>query len=261
MSSLERIFAVVEREFCIARRLKWRILESLFFPITSILIWGLFALWAKQYAFQVAFGLLAVNIYLGLSYTSQSNANMGIMDDRWSDSIQQIMLSPIRPLEYLFGKILWGVFLSLATFAVVMLMSYFVFKFGLAYSQATNLFILMLVTIIFSVSLSIFIEASILVLGAEWGFLAYATIQIVMLFSAPFFSVSTYPFPIQLIAKFIPYTWVFESLRTMVAANSLPWNYVATGLGLSLFYLVISLPFYLKMFDYARKIGKLTKMW
>ncbi len=259
--NIERIFAVIQRDFWLVKRLRWRMMETFFFPISTIFLWGFFTIWAKNLSFEIAFVLLAANIFWSLAYSSQSSSNFAIMEDRYSESFPQIMLSPIRPIEYLFGKIIGGLFISLIVFSLVLIAAYFIFDFGLLYVNPIHFTLLAAITIIFSISISILVESSILVLGNEWGFLSWGAMEVIMFLSAPLFPVATYPDLVRNISILIPYTWVFESLRSLVTTNNIPAMYLVNGFVLAIIFFLISLPIYTRMLEYSRKIGKLHKMW
>jgi ABC-2 type transport system permease protein len=258
---MKRIVAVIEREYHLTKRLKWRIVETFFFPVTTILIWGLFSVWAQNIAIQTAFILLAVNIFWTFAYQSQSGSNLQIMEDRWSESFKQIIITPLRPYEYLIGKIFFAVVFSLASFIVVLAIAYNVFRFNHIVIYPVFFVISTIVILLTSISLTILIASLINVLGNEYGFLSWSIVQLFMLFSAPFFPIATYPQILQYFSISIPYTWVFESVRILLGQGYVDYIVVSKGLLLSLIYLALSLPVYSLSIKNARKSGRIMKLW
>ena len=104
--NFQRLSALVYRDLLLHTRMKWRIAEILYFPITTIIIWGLFALYSKTIAIEAGMVVLSVNVFWQFAYLAQSTANMSIMDDTWSGSFRQLMLSGITEVEYISARLI-----------------------------------------------------------------------------------------------------------------------------------------------------------
>jgi len=102
---LRNILAVVGNDINIIRRVKWRVLELTYFPLTSVLIWGLFALQTRQYAIESGLIVLVVNLFWSFCQIAQQEANILIMEDLWSFSIKHILISGVSEFEYLIAKL------------------------------------------------------------------------------------------------------------------------------------------------------------
>ncbi|OGI15155.1 hypothetical protein A3K63_03425 [Candidatus Micrarchaeota archaeon RBG_16_49_10] len=259
--NMRRVAALVERDFKIMMSLKWKLVETFFFPITSILIWGFFILWSREMAFQAGLILLAVNMFWGFSSRIQSGIDQQLMEDRWTETFRQISVSPMRPFEYLAGKIVIGLFFAIVSFAIVFLITTMFFDFTF-FTQHSGYFILItLLTIVASIALSILVAAAITVLGNEYGFISWTAMQGIMLFSAPFFPLTIYPPILQALASIFPYTWIFESIRALSFTGVAPTAMLVKALLLSVAYLIASIPLYNKAYEKARMNGRLVKIW
>ncbi|MFH0875699.1 MAG: ABC transporter permease [archaeon] len=259
--SLQRIFAIIERDLKIVLRLKWRLVEVFYFPITSVIIWGFFTVWTKQYAIEAGFALLAINIFWSFAYQSQSGTNMQLMEDRWNEEFKRLITTPLRSGEYLIGKAFSSLVFTLLSFITTILLSYYAFGYTIISNNLILFAILALITVCASLGIGILIASFITVYGNEYSFFSWSVMQVFMLFSAPFFPVATYPLYLQYISKIIPFTWVFESIRSIAMTGSAPQEYIIKGVILGVLYLTFSVPIYSLAIERARKTGKLIKIW
>lgn len=259
--NLRRILAVIRRDFWIIRKIRYGTIRVFYFPITMILIWGFFVNWARDIAVELAFILLAVNIFWQLAQHTQGGTNIQIMEDRWSESYKQIVLTPIRPIEYLFGKFAFAIILSLTSFTIIYLMAYLFFHFTVLAEQLVSFIILSSIMLIASLGIATIVESFILVLGNEYGFLSWSSTQLIILLSAPFFPMTTYPLLLQGVSAVMPYTWVFEGVRALVNTGVLDSVLLLRAFVVAFLYLTLSIVFYNRMFEKARMEGKLVKTW
>lgn len=259
--NLKRIFALIKRDYRIVRKVKRSTIRIFYFPIVIMFIWGFFVIWAKDIAIELAFILLTVNIFWQLAQHTQGGMNIQIMEDRWSESYKQIILSPITSTEYLVGKAIFAIAISVISFTFIYLMAYFLFDFTILLEKLYYFLLLSVIIIGASIGVSIFVESMILAWGNEYGFFAWSATQFFILFSAPFFPMTIYPPVIQQISAVMPYTWIFESIRALMNASSLESTLLLRALGISIIYLIGGFLFYRKMFEKARKNGKLVKIW
>ena len=254
-----KIFALLYRDMLIFSRVKWRLAETFYFPITTIIIWGFFAIYMRSFAVEAGLMVLALNIFWNFAYIAQSNTNMQMMDDTWSGSLKQIFFTGIQEFEYLFARIIFSIIISLVVLIALITIS---LLFGLSVI-ATNLGIISLLmfgTLLSSVAMSVLIASILISMGKEYGFLAWTLLQLFILLSAPFFSVDVFPGPIKAISAVMPYTAIFENARNLVLDGVINYGLLVKGMGISLAYLLLSLPLYKFAFYRARKTGYLVKI-
>ncbi len=256
---LYKVFALLYHDALIFSRVKWRLVETFYFPITSIIIWGFFAIYMKNFALEAGLMVLALNIFWNFAYIAQSNTNMQMMEDTWSGSLKQIFLSGINEFEYLLARIIFSTVLS--SFVLLLLASIsLLFGLGVIASNFNMVAVLLFTTLIASIAMSVFVAAILITMGKEYGFLAWTILQMFILLSAPFFSVNVFPEPIKTISAVMPYTAIFENARSLVISGTINQSLLTTGIFTSFAYLIISLPLYKFAFNHARKTGYLVKL-
>src|SRR3989338_2117389 len=158
---LYKVFALLFHDFLIFSRVKWRLVETFYFPKTSIIIWGFFAIYMKNFALEAGLMVLALNIFWNFAYIAQSNTNMQMMEDTWSGSLKQIFLSGIQEFEYLFARIIFSTIVSSFVLLLLLLIS-MLFGLSVVTSHIIPVSLLLVTTLIASIALSVFV-ASILI--------------------------------------------------------------------------------------------------
>jgi len=258
---IKRIFALIERDVRINLKNKARLLETFYFPVVSVVIWSFFVSYMKTQMFESALLLLTINIFWSFGSSIQEVINLQMMEDRWSESIGQILRTTIRPSEYLASKIIYSIIIGIIGFCIVTVMVYFVFGFVEIFQNISLFVFLSSITILASAGISLIVGGLILMLGNEYGFLSWTSFPLFILFSGPFFPISIYPKAIQYISRIIPFSWIFESIRQMSSQGYANMSILVIAGILSLFYFLISFPIWFYCFNRARKTGRLVKIW
>ncbi|MBI3412832.1 MAG: ABC transporter permease [Candidatus Aenigmarchaeota archaeon] len=257
---INRVFALIYYDILVFSRAKWRVMEMFYFPITTVIMWGLFSAYMRSFAVEAGLIVLVLNIFWNFASVAQSNTNMQIMDDSWSGSIKQMLTSGIRESEYIFARIISTTVISVALLGILLFMSLHMFDLRIIFQTPGVTSVLFLSTLIASVAMSILIAAFIITAGKEYGFLSWTVLQIFILLSAPFYPVSVFPEWLQPFTTIMPYTATFENARSLSAGGLINNSLLLQGLAVSLVYLLLSLPVYFYSFRRARKTGYLVKL-
>ncbi len=257
---INRILALIYYDVLVFSRAKWRVMEIFYFPITTVIMWGLFSAYMRSFAVEAGLIVLVLNIFWNFAVVAQSNTNMQIMDDSWSGSIKQLLTSGIKESEYIFARIISTTVISVALLFILLFMSLYMFDLRIIFEKFEITSLLFLSTFIASVAMSVLIAAFIITAGKEYGFMSWTVLQIFILLSAPFYPVSVFPDWVQPITAIMPYTAIFENARSLVSSGLADNGLLLQGLVISSAYLLFSLPVYFYAFKRARKTGYLVKL-
>ncbi len=257
---LNKVLALIYYDAMVFSRAKWRIMETFYFPITTVIMWGLFSAYVRPFALEAGLIILVVNIFWNFAVVAQSNTNMQLMEDSWSGSIKQMFISGIREAEYITARIIFTTVLSLMLLAILVVMSDYMFGLKIILERFDVTSYLVLSTLIASISMSILIAAVIIIVGKEYGFLSWTLLQIFVLLSAPFYPVTVFPQALQTVAFVMPYTATFEATRSLVSTGTVDNAVLLRSFAVSTAYLALSLPLYFMAFRHARKTGYLAKL-
>ncbi len=257
---INRIIALIYYDILVFSRAKWRVVEMFYFPVTTVIMWGLFSVYMKSFALEAGLIVLVLNIFWNFAVVAQSNTNMQIMDDSWSGSIKQLLISGIKESEYITARIISTTVISMALLSLLLAASYYLFGLKIILENIGVSSLLFLSTLISSIAMSILIAAFIITAGKEYGFLSWSLLQIFILLSAPFYPITVFPQWLQNIASVMPYTATFQSARELVSTGIVDNNVLVSSLMISVVYLVLSLPVYFYAFKRARETGYLVKL-
>jgi ABC-type polysaccharide/polyol phosphate export permease len=253
-----RIAALVARDYKIFLKSRWRWLEFFYFPITSLIIWGLFAIWTGEFASIAGIVALVINVFWSYAYIVQSTVNLSINEDAWHGEAHHLFISGIGKWEYLFARIIFSLLISSVNLLIMIVVTHFFF-FNL-FNLFFHVILLSSLTAIISITLAIFIAGLIFMLGRDFSWLAWSALQFFILFSFPLSPLEILPPSLQAIAKIMPYGELFEGTRNLLLNK--PWveNIISTSF-VALIYLIIGCAVYKFGFDYSRKTGKFAKMF
>ncbi len=255
-----KVKALMIRDFMIIRRSKWRLLQLFYFPITTIIIWGLFAIFSQTFALEAGLIVLAINIFWSFSLQSQSGINNMINEDVWSGSLKQVLTSGISELEYVFARIITSTITSLVILLVMLGMGFYWFNLSIVGSHISLVGFFAVATLVASIGLAILITALFIYLGREYSFLAWTALQLFILLSAPFYPVEIFPEPFKTIAYGMPFTGVFSGMRELVTTSAVSSTILVNSLLVPIGYLIVSIPLLIHSFRRAKKTGLLANI-
>lgn len=255
---LHRLLAFVYRDFKIFARTQWKLVDFLYFPLTTVLIWGLFSVYVKDFSGEIGMMVMMVNVFWSFAYISQANVNLFLSEDSWSGSLKQLLATGVSDFEYMLARIISSSIISIPIMSVLLLT---VWGFGFPLVRYLwDILILTGITLFISMSLAVLIAGLIIFLGRSYEFLSWSALQAFILFSAPFFPIEILPFPLDSIALVMPYTWIFRAVRLLVFSGWIPREVFFKSIVIGILYLGISIPFYKFAFHRARKTGELARM-
>jgi len=255
---LGNITAVMQNDARILKNSKWHAIEMFYFPVFNTLIWGFFSTYSKQYSAQAGLIVLIVNMFWTFTHLAQQEANMLVMEDLWSLSIKHVFTSGVTPFEYLFAKLASSAFIAII---VTSLLIFIANAFGAPlYLHLAQVIAISGVALIGSLALATLVSGTVLMLGKEYAFLSWSTLELFVFFSAPFYDPSILPKILQVITTIMPFTAVFAAARALATNTPLTKNILLSGLYTALAYFALTLIYYHFCIKHARKSGKLARI-
>lgn len=251
-----KITALMYHDSLAIRRVRYRIMDLVYFPITTIIIWGLFSIYSRNLAPAAGLIVFIINIFWAFAHLAQSTTNVLMMEDIWSGSQKQLFMSGITEFEYITARLLSA---TISSTAIIIMLVSLSLLFGINFFHISML-LLIIITLIGSLALAIIVAALVFYLGREYGFLVWSAMQLFIMLSAPFFPKETFPKILVYISYAMPFTAVFEAARGFVMTGTIATNTLIWGFCVAMVYFAISWPIYYFSFKRARKIGMLAKM-
>lgn len=262
METLRRIGAVVLRYLYLHKRSLPRTLEIVFWPVMELLVWGFVSVYFQKLTGGAGFVVFLINamIFWDILYRSQQGVSISIIEDIWTQNIVNVLVSPLKIWEWLFGSFIYGLLkISLITL-ILSLIAFGLYHYNLIDRVGLYLVPLGAGLLCFGWALGVFTSALVI----RWGYAAEALIWgvpfLVQPVSAIFYPLSILPPALQAVARCLPSTYVFEGMRAVVATGTMAKSYFIWIYSLNLFYFVVAGIFFKAMYGSARETGRLGRL-
>ncbi len=257
-----RIWGLFLRHIYLYPRSFSRMMELFYWPFLDLVVWGFISLYLMKYGQGlpnfVAF-LLGALILWDILFRAQQGISVSFLEDIWARNLLNLFVSPLSPGEYIFSLMLFSgakviVAGAIMSFLAWALYSFNFFLLGLALVG----FILGLV--IMGWAIGIFTLSLILRFGQQAEVLAWGVAFLFQPVSAVFYPLSILPVWMQKIAHFVPSSYVFEGMRSVILNGQIAWKNLITCFLLDIVYLLLALIGYRKVFKVVQKKGLLARI-
>jgi len=256
--SWTRVWGVIIRHLYNFRRTFDRISDAFYWPSLDIIVWGLtFSAISKTQ--QSIPAVYITNILLGVIlwyvvWRGQYEITVNLLEELWSENVVNLFSSPLTLTEWTVALLSLGFMKLFLTVTFTATLAWFLY--------AVNIFRLGLLLIPFLVDLLIvgwwfglFVASLFLRWGTKIQTLAWAGGYLMMPFSAVFYPLASLPLWMQRIAVWLPTTYIFEGMRTVVATGSVPVDFIVKSSLLNVVYLTITLGLFISSFHKAKMRG------
>jgi ABC-2 type transport system permease protein len=191
-------------------------------------------------------------------FRAQQGVALSFLEDIWARNLLNIFCAPVRLREYVCATFLFGLLRVTVTLMFLWLLAWLLYHFNFfALGVALIPFIANLLML--GLTIGILTIAVLLRYGHGAEPFAWALPFVLQPFSAVFYPVSVLPGTMQQVAWAIPSTYVFEGMRQVIRAGSIPWDHLAWAVGLNIIYLAAAMALLRHMFTVARERGLLGK--
>jgi ABC-2 type transport system permease protein len=259
--SWTRIGGIYRRHFYVVTRSFPRVLDMTIWPFVDLLLWGMLTVYLRG---QHVSSTTPITFLLGglllwdIVFRTKNQVALTFLEETWSRNVVAVLVAPITPTEYLTGAVLWGLTTVSIGWALIAIFAWVLFAFGIA-SIGLPLVVFGFTLMIFGIALALIVLGLLLRFGHDADIMAWALAFIVLPFSAVYYPLAVLPAWARSIATIFPTSHVFESMRTILAGGTTPWNQLAIGLGLDAIYLAGAFAFARGMFATLRRRGYVTR--
>jgi len=237
-----------------------RLIELFYWPIIQLVLWGFITSYLLSSAVDLPGGVLALLGAVMLwdhTFRMQNELNLVSMFDMWDRNQVNLRASPLTQVEYLCAALILALARSFSGSVVLVVLARWWFDYDLFTIGATLLPALIVLTL-FATALGFFIGGFITRFGSNAQILAWSLAALLQPFAAVFYPVSALPGWLQVVARALPVSHVFEALRAVVAETPAP----AAGLGIALaeaiILLALAFAFNLWAYRRVRELGLLS---
>lgn len=258
----KRVWGVFLRHFYLLRHSFSRWIDLLYWPTVDLLLWGFVTLYLQKNLHQEkvwVFQFLGALIFWNILIRAQQGLAVGFLEDIWARNLLHIFVSPLTIFEYILGLFLFSVFKAFIASILMAFLAYFAFNFEI-WIQGIDVFLLTVGLIIFAWSIGLLTMALILFFGQEAEILAWALALLFLPFSAVFYPLEVLPKSFQIIAKFVPTSYIFQTLREILLKGYTSYIPILKTYILVFIYFFLSIKVFLLAFKFAKKTGRITKI-
>jgi ABC-2 type transport system permease protein len=256
-----RIVAIAKRHFFVFRRNPAGMLDLVLWPSIDMLVWGMMMVFIQQNVrIPAPVGFLLGGVILWtLMFRANLETTLSFLDDSsWTRNILNLLVSPLRPFEYLAGSMLWGLAKIAAGVSIMGFFAWLLFKFALVgVGPVLALFVFALM--LFGLAMSLIVIGVVLRFGHGADILAWGLAGIFTPLSAVWYPIDVMPVVAQKIALSLPPAHIFESMRTVLAGGPVPWGSLGVALVLDVFYVAAAMAFAAAMLSTFRRRGFVTR--
>lgn len=241
-----RIYAIYIRQLFLLRSNFARLATVFLWIIIDIIQWGFITKYIGSFGeatFSFVTVILGAIILWEFMSRIQQGMLMAFLEDIWTQNFINFFASPLRVGEYLCGLVLTSITTGLAGFTTVVAIAGFAFGYNVL-RIGSLLIPFMLILLIFGIAMGVLVSAIIFRLGPSAEWLGWPIPMVLALFAGVYFPISTLPPALHAVAKVIPPSYVFESMRAVLTTGAftldLFFNLLIGGLLASLYLAVAS---------------------
>jgi ABC-2 type transport system permease protein len=231
-ASLWRILGVARRHAYVMQRSPHRTFDVLVWPVVDVLLFGSIGVFASSRATngaaQFALYLLVGVILWHVVYQAQIAVATGFLEETWSRSVLNLLVTPMREWEYVLGVALFGLVKLVVAVGGVTLIVWAAFAFQIS-SIGPGMIPVAALLLVVGWSIALFVIGLVLRFGAGAEAFAWGILFVIMPLSGAFYPVEALPPVVRPIAHLLPTTYAFAAGRSVAAGEPMPWGQFAIG--------------------------------
>lgn len=258
----DRLKALMLRHFYLYLSSWPRLIEAFYWPIVNMISWGFTSSYLLKKVAHIEFVTGSMVICTVLQeFFLRMNMTMLIsfVEELWSRNLGHLFASPIGVANYISGITIVSVVRVMLAIIPAALLANYLFGYSL-FSLGWPLIVIVALLMMAGVWLGMLIIAMMLHYGlaAEW--VAWMSGWMLSAMFAPYYPVSVLPPVMQWIARILPGSYIFDSVKSLLAGEALHPENLWIAFALNLFYLAFASWVLSKAYRSARKRGGLIQM-
>jgi ABC-2 type transport system permease protein len=261
MMHLGRIAAILLRQFYLIRGSPARLLPLFVWAAVDIVLWGFITRYLNAVtspALNFVPALLGAVLFWDFFTRVMYGVTTTFLEDVWSRNFLNLFATPLSISEYLSGLVLSSI--ATSTIGLVVMLVLAIVAFGLSFFIYGLLLIpFLLVLFLFGIALGVLACALVLRYGpaAEW--FVWPIPAVLSPFAAVFYPLATLPPWMQYVAHLLPPSYVFESMRSILAGGPASALDLLWGIVLALLYILFTGWYFTRIYRYTVRTGLIAR--
>src|SRR5215467_14101777 len=256
-----RAAAIVLRQFYLVRGSVARLVPLFVWVGVDMVLWGFITGYLNSVAspgFNFVPALLGAVLLWDFFTRVMQGVTMAFFEDVWSRNFLNLFATPLEVSEYLSGLVISSIATSSIGLAVMLLLATGVFGLSFfVYGAMLAPFVLVLFLV--GIALGIFAVALVLRLGPASEWFIWPIPAVLSPFAGVFYPLSTLPHWMRLISYLLPPSYVFESMRAILATRTMNVASLLWGGGLAVVYVFLACWFFQRTYKYAVRTGLIAR--
>jgi ABC-2 type transport system permease protein len=252
---------VARRHAYVLVRSPHRLFDVVLWPLVDVLLFGSLGVFVagRGGGGAIAFGYLLSGIVLWhVVYQAQIALSTGFLEETWSRNLLNLMVTPLREVEYASGVALFGLVKLVMGVGVVALTALGFYAFNVS-RLGLGLIPIVALLLVVGWVIALFVIALVLRFGTGAEALAWGILFVVMPLSGVFYPVAALPWFLRPVAAALPTTHAFAAGRALVDGQGMQWGQMGLATASTVVSAVVALAFLVLMLGTFRKRGFVTR--
>jgi ABC-2 type transport system permease protein len=255
-----RVSGLVLRYAYLHRRSVARLGELFFWPVINLFMWGFLTTYMQRLALpHVVTYFLGSMILWDMFYRAQVAVALSLTEEMWVKNIINLLIAPVSMFELVLAMCCVGTTKALIDAVVLGVLAYVLYAFNLL-NLGFMLVPCFLNLLLFAWAIGLGTMALVIRYGIAGEALAWGLPFLIQPFAAVFYPLDVLPPWLQLVARALPPSYIFESMRLVLRTGAADASMLLTALGLNMVYLAAGAVFFGWMLQQARRQGYLSRL-
>jgi ABC-2 type transport system permease protein len=180
------------------------------------------------------------------------------LEDVWSRNFLNLFASPLSISEYITGLVITSIMTSAVGLIIMLVLATGVFHLQF-FALGLPLAAFLLVLFVFGITLGISASAIVLRLGPASEWLLWPLPALLSPFAAVFYPLAILPHWMQVVARALPPSYVFEGMRSLIAGRPFSGGLLVQGTVVAAVELLLAAYFYGRIYQHAVRTGLLAR--
>jgi ABC-2 type transport system permease protein len=256
-----RIKAIARRHAYVLIRSPHRFFDITVWPVIDVVLFGSIGAFVAgaEGTGAAAFRYLLGGIVLWhVVYQSQIALSTGFMEETWSRNLLNLMVTPIKEVEYVAGVALFGLVKLVLGVALVALGALAFFSFDVT-DMGFALIPIAAILLVVGWVIALFVIGTILRFGSGAEALIWGVLFLVLPLSGVFYPVDALPALVRPFSYLLPTTHAFNAMRTLLDTGDLDWGEIGLATLTAVITTAAALAWLWRMLALFRKRGYISR--
>jgi len=258
---MTRTSAIILRQVYLVRGSVSRLVPLFVWVGVDMILWGFITRYLNSVSssgFNFVPAMLGAVLLWDFFIRVMQGITMAFFEDVWSRNFLNFFATPLQISEYLSGLVVSSIATSSIGLMVMLLLATGVFGLSFfVYGAMLAPFILILFLV--GIALGIFAVALVLRLGPASEWFIWPIPAVLSPFAGVFYPLTTLPHWMRLISYFLPPSYVFESMRAILATRTMSVSSLFWGGGLAVLYVLLACWFFQRTYRHAVRTGLIAR--